>query len=538
MFEKEKVMFKKKNSINNRLEAPIPEFKEAKKTKRKPTARQPKPPKIKEKKQKTFKQKLYIGFATAFVFSLFFAALLLGKPKDDQLILLPNESGTLSLTNPILDHVASFQSEDENIKVSSNGKVKATKPGVYTVKISALFRTFYCEIHVPGFKKDNLILSAGYTYQSQAVGTGNDTVKWESSDKGVLTVSPNGSIETLKEGEATITGKDNGKKFSTRVQVVGISIDSSIIFSNTEHQLKISDAVRDKVKSWSVDDENIASIDQNGKLKGLSAGDVRVTCNIGNNTPLFLNVTVAGLDKSEAYLKKDESIQLNITGLSSTNGLHFTSDNTKVATVDEKGAITAKNAGKANITLAGAGQSMSCTVYVMDIADSYIIPLGSTQKFKMDYLGNDAKYIIEDTAVASEASGKITGVSEGQTSMTVESHGKSFDTTLYVAQIQPTSTEVMEGEETSVMITGLPDGISPTWRSEDEKIAKVDGNGNITGVKEGETVIKGTVKGMVFSCKIKVSKGAATEASSEKTSGETTESSSEAAESTTQTKEN
>ena len=28
--------------------------------------------------------------------------------------------------------------------------------------------------------------------------------------------------------------------------------------------------------------------------------------------------------------------------------------------------------------------------------------------------------------------------------MTVESHGKSFDTTLYVAQIQPTSTEVME----------------------------------------------------------------------------------------------
>ena len=45
-------MFKKKNSINNRLEAPIPEFKEAKKTKRKPTARQPKPPKIKEKKQK------------------------------------------------------------------------------------------------------------------------------------------------------------------------------------------------------------------------------------------------------------------------------------------------------------------------------------------------------------------------------------------------------------------------------------------------------------------------------------------------------
>ena len=57
-------------------------------------------------------------------------------------------------------------------------------------------------------------------------------------------------------------------------------------------------------------------------------------------------------------------------------------------------------------------------------------------------------------------------------------------------------------------------------------------------MKEGETVIKGTVKGMVFSCKIKVSKGAATEASSEKTSGETTESSSEAAESTTQTKEN
>lgn len=121
--------------------------------------------------------------------------------------------------------------------------------------------------------------------------------------------------------------------------------------------------------------------------------------------------------------------------------------------------------------------------------------------------------------------------------MTVESRGKSFDTTLYVAQIQPTSTEVMEGEETSVMITGLPDGISPTWRSEDEKIAKVDGNGNITGVKEGETVIKGTVKGNTFSCKIKVSKGQAADTSEEGAPEEATESSSEAAEETTQTTE-
>ena len=95
----------------------------------------------------------------------------------------------------------------------------------------------------------------------------------------------------------------------------------------------------------------------------------------------------------------------------------------------------------------------------------------------------------------------------------------------------------MEGEETSVMITGLPDGISPTWRSEDEKIAKVDGNGNITGVKEGETVIKGTVKGNTFSCKIKVSKGQAADTSEEGTPEEATESSSEAAEETTQTTE-
>lgn len=535
-------MFKKKNSINNRLEAPIPEFTEAKKQtkKKKQTVKQQKQAKPKQKKKKepkTLKQKISLGIGILAVASVCLAAVLLGKPKDDQVVLLPEESTTLSLTNPLLDRLASFQCDDENITVGDNGKVIAEKPGIYEVKISALFRSFSCEIHVPGFKDDNLILSAGYTYQSQAVGTGNDTVKWESSDKGVITVSSNGSIETLKEGEATITGKDNGKKFSTRVQVVGISLDSSIIFSNTEHQVSISDAVKDRVKSWSVDDETIATIDQNGKLKGLSAGDVRVSCDIGNNTPLFLNVTVAGLDKSEVYLKKEESFQLNVTGLSNTNGLHFTSDNTKIATVDDKGAITAKSAGKANITLAGAGQSMSCVVYVMDIDNSYIIPLGSTQKLKMDYLDKDTKYIIEDTAIVSETSGKLTGLTEGQTNMTVESHGKSFDTTLYVAQIQPTSTEVMEGEETSVMITGLPDGISPTWRSEDEKIAKVDGNGNITGVKEGETVIKGTVKGNTFSCKIKVSKGQAADTSEGGTTEGATESSSEAAEETTQTTE-
>ena len=57
-------------------------------------------------------------------------------------------------------------------------------------------------------------------------------------------------------------------------------------------------------------------------------------------------------------------------------------------------------------------------------------------------------------------------------------------------------------------------------------------------MKEGETVIKGTVKGNTFSCKIKVSKGQAADTSEEGAPEEATERSSEAAEETTQTKEN
>ena len=77
------------------------------------------------------------------------------------------------------------------------------------------------------------------------------------------------------------------------------------------------------------------------------------------------------LNKTTATIKSGGKLQLKATVKGTTKAVTWKSSNTKVATVDQKGLVTGKQAGVALITASVAGKSATCKVTVLykDVSD-------------------------------------------------------------------------------------------------------------------------------------------------------------------------
>ena len=209
---------------------------------------------------------------------------------------------------------------------------------------------------------------------------------------------------------------------------------------------------------WSVDNEDIASVD-NGIVKGNSYGKAMITAmyvnDEGKTFQIGKDVTVADgeanvsltdvtIPDGELYLPLNDTYQINVA-MTPPNGYvenkTFTSSNPSVATVDNKGLVTSIGEGEATITIS---------------------------------VNNGA--FTKELKVA------------------VKSDVKEPNITVYPTKvvINSTVTKVKVGKTENLKYSIEPTNARSdklTWTSSDPSILKVDNNGNITGVKEGEATI-------------------------------------------------
>ena len=118
----------------------------------------------------------------------------------------------------------------------------------------------------------------------------NQSVTWTSSNPGVATVS-NGTVTAKKKGTATITVKtsDGGKTASVKVTVVekivnvtGVSISPSSLNLDVNKTGQLTANITptgatNKNVTWHSSDTHIATVSQNGVVKGLASGEVTIT---------------------------------------------------------------------------------------------------------------------------------------------------------------------------------------------------------------------------------------------------------------------
>ncbi len=234
---------------------------------------------------------------------------------------------------------------------------------------------------------------------------------FESSDESILTVDEKGNLKALKAGTVTVTVKSKDGKYTKtcivtvteeeiEVESVTISGSSSVTVGSSiklSVTLKPENATTKKL-TWKSSNPSIATVDENGNVKGLKTGKVTITVTTENGktatkditvkakstsnpkpsnspTPTTIDptgVTIGGL--TEVYVGKSIQLWATVSPDNATNkSVTWSSNNSGIATVDENGNVTGVSAGTVTITVTTANGKTA--TYEVTVKDQYIVYL-------------------------------------------------------------------------------------------------------------------------------------------------------------------
>ena len=402
------------------------------------------------------------------------------------------ETKSKSLSADVLPESASnkklqWSSSDESIAtVNENGKVTGVKPGTVTITVKAGNGRFSasCKVTVKRvvysekikLNKTSITLDDGKKFEMSATvypeNTTTKTVTWSSGDTKIVKIDSYGEITAVNPGTAYIycKTKDSGVTAKCKVTVKAVKA-TSISFASPSTTIEYSKTktltatfkpsnTSDKTLKWSSSNPKVVSVDKNGKIKGLKAGQSAVITATTKDGKLTAKITVKvnpigvskiTLNRTSQTLSKGKTFTLvaTVKPANATNKtLTWTSSNPKVATVDKNGKVTALKNGTTTITCKSAnGKKATCTVTVKKISVTDI------QLDKRSVLvDKGATFTIVATIVPGNATNqKVTWSSSDKSVAKVSSSGKVTAVSVGVCQITATTAD---GGHTAVcMIT-------------------------------------------------------------------------------------
>ena len=401
----------------------------------------------------------------------------------DQTKLELTEGDTATLTasvNPAdaTDKTLTWTSSDSSVAtVSANGEVKAIKAGSTTITVSAAnSKTATCVvsvakkiIEVTGLTLSNTELKmtegdvATLTASVQPADATDKALTWTSSNEAIATVSANGEVKAVKEGNAVITVKaSNGVSATCKVTVEsGIIVVTSVTLDKTSLEMTEGEAAvlkatvnpadaTDKTLTWTSSDSSVATVSATGEVKALKAGTATITVSSANGKTATCKVTVAakivevtGITLSNTELKMTEGDTATLTATvnpsdATDKTLTWTSSDASVASVSINGEVKALNAGTATITVSSTnGNTATCVVTVepkviemqsitLD-AEELALEVGDTHQFIATVLPAETTYpelewwTDDETVATVDQNGFVTMVGEGTTTVHVRS---------------------------------------------------------------------------------------------------------------------
>ena len=306
------------------------------------------------------------------------------------------------------------------------------------------------------------------------------TFKFESSDESIVKIYADGSLRIKKAGTVTITVTSNDECGASAtceitieeatIAVTGVTLNKTTLELTEGETATLAatvapDDATDKSVTWSTSNDQAATVDNNGKVTAVGAGSAVITvttvdggktatCEVTVNAAVVA-VTGVSLDKTTAeMLVGGDDLQLvaTVAPADATNKeVEWSTSNSKIATVDETGKVTAVAAGSVTITATtkDGGKTASCTITV-----------------------------------------------------TVPVSGVTLDAT---------TKTVVEGDQFDLVATVAPDNATDktvTWSSDNETVAIVNGSGTVTAKVQGEANITVTTTdgSKTATCKVTVEK--------------------------------
>ncbi|MDE6479120.1 MAG: Ig-like domain-containing protein, partial [Muribaculaceae bacterium] len=496
---------------------------------------------------------------------------------NNKLSLTEGETATLTATiapENATDKTVTWTSSDASVaSVSDKGVVTAVKAGTATITAtSANGKTANCTVTVAAniisvesvaISKTELSLTEGDTANLTATiapeNATDKSVTWTSSDASVATVSDKGVVTAVKAGTATITvASSNGKTATCKVTVAAKVIDvTGITLSKTELSMTEGDSANltatiapenatDKSVTWTSSDASIATVSDKGVVTAVKAGTATITATSANGKTATCKVTVAakiyevtGITLSNTKLSLTEGETATLTATiapenATDKTVTWTSSDASVASVSDKGVVTAVKAGTATITATSAnGKTANCTVTVA--ANIISVESVAISKTELSLTEGDTANLTatiapenatdksvtwtsSDEAVATvSADGVVTAVKAGTATITAaSSNGKTATCTVTVTAkvidvtgitLSDIDLSMTKGETITLTATIDPENATDktvTWTSSDEAVATVDAEGNVTAIAVGEAVITAACGNVSASCHVTV----------------------------------
>ena len=323
-----------------------------------------------------------------------------------------NLSFTITPNNASNKNVSWTSSNNSIVSVDNNGKLVAYKEGTatITVKTNDGSKTATCtvtvskkRIKVTGIKLDKTTINLLVGEKNKLTPTitpnnaTNQNIAWSSSNNNIVSVDEVGNIKALKEGTSKITVKTkDGNKTATCTVIVKAIKVKSVTLNKTNltlglhstYELKATVLPNDasnKSLIWTSSNNKIVSVDSKGKIKALKEGTATITVKSidGSKTATckvvakLKKVSSIALNKSSLQIKKGKTFKLKVSitpSDASNKSVSYTSDNSKVASVDSKGNIKAVGLGQATIKVkAKDGSNKSSDMKIVVVPEDKLI---------------------------------------------------------------------------------------------------------------------------------------------------------------------
>ena len=216
------------------------------------------------------------------------------------------------------------------------------------------------------------------------------SLAWTSSDESVATVDETGTVTAIAAGEAEITAAVKDTEMQD-ICVITVKVSAKELKVPDTLEVKLNDTDETAIEAkcepedasnisfdFASSDEEVATVDKDGKVKVLKAGECDITTTLvqdgekvtekTTHVKAFYEVESITLDSNEGKLTVGNSHTIKATvapeEVAAKTTIEWSSSDEKVATVDSNGKVTAVSSGNATITATAGEESANYEVTV------------------------------------------------------------------------------------------------------------------------------------------------------------------------------